>query len=88
MRQPPSRNPSFIDRYRWYLFLGSFGVNAVMIGLRSAIPELAGMYSIVNILSAIPLVMGIAGFVSHARHRRWIEADEQYRKAQSKGEQS
>ena len=59
-----------------------------MVAFRSAVPALGDMYAVVNILSVIPLVMGIAGFFSHAKHRRWIEADEQYRKVQSEKEQS
>lgn len=65
MHQPSFRQSSFIARYRWFLFLGSLVINAVMIGLSLSVPQLAGMSLIVHLLSVIPLVMGIAGFFQH-----------------------
>ena len=52
--------------------------------LKSAILAFTGAYMVVNVLSAIPLVAGIVGSVSHARRRRWEQADAEYRKANSK----
>ena len=61
------QQPSFIDRYRWWLFLGSFGIQIVA--------SLAGSISIwvalgISLLAGISFLSGLAGFISHARRRR------------------
>ena len=67
--------PTFIARYRWWLFLGAIAGNIVLRVAARFSPELGGVYLVFDILSGVPFVMGIAGFISHARSRRWLEAD-------------
>ena len=81
-QQQPRQQSSFLDRYRWWLFLGSFAINLFFYAVASAAPALEGVRLIVNVLSVIPLVMGIAGFFVHARDRRWLDED-----AQARGEE-
>ena len=76
-------NPSFVDHYRWWLFLGAFAINVPFYLLKIGIPELTAVYSVVNWLSVIPLVAGIAGFFVHAKRRRQEKADAEYRKEKS-----
>ena len=35
-------NPTFVDRYRWWLFLGAFAVNTSFVILKYAMPSLRG----------------------------------------------
>ena len=79
-------NPSFVDRYRWWLFVGAFAVNTLFVVLKYAMPAFEGAYAVVNVLSVIPLAAGIYGFVTHARRRRWEQADKDYRESQSEQE--
>ena len=65
-QQQPRQQPAFLDRYRWWLFLGSFAINLFFYAVASAAPALEGVRLIVNVLSVIPLIMGIAGFCSRS----------------------
>ena len=47
------------------------------------VPELTAVYSVVNWLSVIPLVAGIAGFFAQTKDRRQEKADAESRKEQS-----
>ena len=82
------KKPSFLDRYRWWLFLSYFGIRAVLLILKNIKPEFSGIYVMVGFLAVVPLVAGIVGFFVHRRDRRWIEADAQYRQAKGTQEQS
>ena len=60
-------NPSFIDRYRWWLFLGSFGIQI----LASATGSISVWLALgISVIAAISFLSGIAGFISHAQRRR------------------
>ena len=74
--------PSFVDRYRWWLFLGAFAINVPFYLLKIGIPELAAVYSVVNVLSAILLVAGIAGFFNNGHRKRQEKADTESLKSQ------
>ena len=76
-------NPSFVDRYRWWLFLGAFAINLPFSAIKVAVPELTAVYSVVNVLSVIPLVAGIAGFFYHGHRRRREKAEAETRAEQS-----
>lgn len=62
-------NRSFLDRYRWYLFLGAFAINLMFVILKNAVPALNEVYMVVNVLSGVLLVAGIIGFVKHRTER-------------------
>ena len=76
-------NPSFFDRYRWWLFLGAFAINLPFSAMKVSMPELTAVYSVVNVLSVIPLVAGIAGFFHNGHRKRREKADAESRKDQS-----
>ena len=60
-------NRSLIDRYRWWLFLGSFGIQIVA----SSTASISLWVSLgISIVSAIAFLSGIAGFIAHAQRRR------------------
>ena len=60
-------NRSLIDRYRWWLFLGSFGIQI----LSRLIIDFNPLVALgISIVAAIALLSGIVGFVSHAQRRR------------------
>ena len=74
-------NPSFVDRYRWWLFLGAFAINVPFYLLKIGIPDLGAVYSVVNVLSAILLVAGIAGFFNNGHRKRQEKAGAEYLKS-------
>ena len=62
-----SRQPSFIDRYRWWLFLGSFGIQI----LSRLVIDFNLLVALgISVVAAIAFLLGIAGFISHAQRRR------------------
>ena len=61
------RRPSFIDRYRWWLFLGSFGIQI----LSRLIIDFNFLVALgISVVAAIAFLLGIAGFISYAQRRR------------------
>ena len=60
-------------------FSGFIRDQPILLPVASAALALEGVRLIVNVLSVIPLVMGIAGFFVHTRDRRWLDADTQAR---------
>ena len=60
---------SFVDRYRWWLFLGAFGIQ-ILAQLTAGISIWA--FIGIGALAAIAFLSGIAGFISHAQRRRKV----------------
>ena len=60
-------NRSLIDRYRWWLFLGSFAIQI----LASSTASISIWVALgISIIAAISFLSGLAGFIAHAQRRR------------------